>query len=76
MSAATNFAWRFKDYLFVGFSVRIPRSRNVSESEQETSNLYIAAHANLHILPELFRNTERAALGCAVWSGFLRLRAF
>ena len=45
-------------------------------SEQETRKLYIAAHAKsiLHMLPELFRYTERAALGCAVWSGFLRLR--
>ena len=42
----------------------------------ETSKLYIAVHAYpiLHMLPELFSNTERAALGCAVWLGFLRLR--
>ena len=48
----------------------------MSESEQETPKLYIAVHANLilYLLPELFRNTERAALGCSVWSGFLRLR--
>ena len=58
------------------FSVRIPRSRKVSESEQEIHKLYIAAHANPipHMLPEIFRNTERAALGFAVWSGILRLR--
>ena len=64
-------------YLIVcRFSVRIPRSRKVSETEMETRKLYIAAHANpvLHMLPDLFRNTERAGLGCAVWSGFLRLR--
>ena len=48
----------------------------MSESEQETHKLYIAAYATpiLHMLPELFRNTERAALGCVVWSGFLRFR--
>ena len=47
----------------------------MSESEQKTRKLYIAAHANpiLHMLPELFRNTGQAALGYAVWSGFLRL---
>ena len=46
------------------------------DSEQEIRKLYIAAHANpiLQMLPELCRNTKRAALGCAVWSGFLRLR--
>ena len=48
----------------------------MSESEPETRKVYFAAHANpiLHTLSELFRNTERAALGCAVWSGFLRSR--
>ena len=48
----------------------------MSESEEETGKLYIVVHANriLHMLPVLFRNTERAALACAVWSGFLRLR--
>ena len=56
--------------------MRIPRSRKVSESERETRKLYIVAHTNLilHMLPELFRNTELAAPDCAVWSGFLRLR--
>ena len=41
-----------------------------------TRKLYIAAHAYpfLHMLSELFRNTKRAALGCAVLSGLLRLR--
>ena len=48
----------------------------MSESEKETRKLYIAAHANPipQMVPELFRNNEWAALGCAVWSGFLRLR--
>ena len=48
----------------------------MSESEQETRKLYIAAHAYpiLNMLSELIRNSERAALGCAVWSGFLRMR--
>ena len=48
----------------------------MSESEPETRKLYIATHANpiLDMLPELFRNTDRAALSCAVWSRFLRLR--
>ena len=60
----------YKYYLIVGFSVRIPRSKKLSESEQETRKLYIAAY----MLPGLFRNIKRAALGYAVWSGFLRLR--
>ena len=44
----------------------------MSESEQETLKLYIAAHVYLilRMLFELFRNTEGAALGCVVWSGF------
>ena len=48
----------------------------MSKSEQDTIKPYIAAHANpiMHMLPELFRNTERVASGCAIWSGFLRLR--
>ena len=44
----------------------------MSESEQENRKLYIAAI--LHILPELSINTERAALDCAVWSRFLKMR--
>ena len=48
----------------------------MSESEQETRKLYIAVHANpnLHMLPELFKNTEQVALHYAVLSGFLRFR--
>ena len=48
----------------------------MSESEQESRKLYIAGHANpiLHMLPKIFRNTDLAALGCAVQSGFLRVR--
>ena len=36
-------------------------------SEKETRKLYIAAQLNLilDMVPELFRNTERAAVGCA-----------
>ena len=61
---------------FFFFFGRISTTRKVSESEQETHKLYIAARANsiLHMLPELFRNTEQAALGFAVWLGFLSLR--
>ena len=43
----------------------------MSESEQESRKLYIATHANpiLQMLPGLFRNTERADLGSAGFSG-------
>ena len=34
----------------------------------------IVLRSTLDMLPVLFRNTGRAALGCEVWSGFLRLR--
>ena len=59
-------------------SVRIARSRKVSETEEEIRKLYIAVRTYqiLQMLPEFFRNTKRAPLGCAVWSEFLRLLEF
>ena len=43
------------------------------KSIRVTRKLYIAAILH-NMLPESIRNTEQAALGCAVLSGFLRLR--
>ena len=69
----------FSYYLIVCrfFCSKSEKQKKVSEYEQETRKLhvYIAAQTNpiLHMLPDLLRNTERAALGCAFWSVFLRL---
>ena len=45
----------------------------ICEKIENSKNVSYNSFA-LDMLPELFRNPERAALGCAVWSGFLRLR--
>ena len=38
--------------------------------KRKTASYILQCTLILHFLPELFRNTMRAALGCAVWSGF------